>query len=216
MRIVLTLTLALFCVSGVPPSYGQAPQARPLDIYVVDVEGGQATLVVSPSGQSMLVDAGWPGFEGRDPGRIEAAMKQAGVSRIDYFVATHYHTDHIGGVPALAARRDDLHIKSPNRNLVARLHLQVLALRAGVGVRLEEGVGTLARFDRRTVIDERLDRKFLGELRHAADVIGVIVRGDEIVDLRHARLLGRRGDAIRVTALEARPAGVHEQRLSRR
>ncbi len=104
MRIVLTLTLALFCVSGVPPVQGQALAARPLDIYIVDVEGGQATLVVSPSGESMLVDTGWPGFEGRDAGRIEAAMQQAGVSRIDYLVVTHYHTDHVGGVPALAAK----------------------------------------------------------------------------------------------------------------
>jgi len=104
MRNVLTLTFALFCVLDVPPLHGQTPSARPLDIYIVDVEGGQATLVVSPSGESMLVDTGWPGFEGRDAARIEAAMKQAGVSRIDYLVVTHYHTDHAGGLPALAAR----------------------------------------------------------------------------------------------------------------
>jgi competence protein ComEC len=77
---------------------------KPLDIYFIDVEGGQSTLVVSPSGESMLIDAGWPGFDGRDASRILAAAKQAGVTKIDYLVVTHYHTDHAGGVAPLAAR----------------------------------------------------------------------------------------------------------------
>ena len=77
---------------------------KPLDIYFIDVEGGQATLAVSPSGESLLVDAGWPGFNGRDADRIAATARQAGVSRIDYLVVTHYHTDHAGGVPELAMR----------------------------------------------------------------------------------------------------------------
>ena len=77
---------------------------KPLDIYFIDVEGGQATLVASPSGESMLIDTGWPGFDGRDAGRIVATAKQAGISKIDYLVITHYHTDHAGGVPQLAAR----------------------------------------------------------------------------------------------------------------
>lgn len=80
-------------------------QARQtLDIHFIDVEGGQATLIVSPSGESMLVDTGYVGFNGRDADRIAAAVKQAGLSRIDYLVVTHYHADHVGGVPALAAR----------------------------------------------------------------------------------------------------------------
>jgi beta-lactamase superfamily II metal-dependent hydrolase len=89
---------------GAAASASAQSAAKPLDVYFVDVEGGQATLIVSPSGESLLIDAGWPGFEGRDASRIEAAMKQAGVARIDYLLVTHFHTDHVGGVPALAAK----------------------------------------------------------------------------------------------------------------
>ena len=64
--------------------------AKPLEIYFIDVEGGQATLFVSPSGQSMLVDTGWRGFNGRDTDRIAAAAKHAKIKEIDYVVITHY------------------------------------------------------------------------------------------------------------------------------
>jgi len=75
-----------------------------LRIYFVDVEGGQATLFVTPAKQSLLIDTGWPGNEGRDADRIVAAAKEAGIHKIDYVVITHFHTDHVGGVPQLAAR----------------------------------------------------------------------------------------------------------------
>ncbi len=78
--------------------------AQNLDIYFIDVEGGQATLIVAPSGESLLVDTGWPGFGGRDAERIVAAAHSANLKRIDYVVVTHYHTDHVGGVPQLAER----------------------------------------------------------------------------------------------------------------
>ena len=78
--------------------------AETLRVCFIDVEGGQATLFVSPSGQSLLVDAGWPGFNGRDADRIAATAKAAGVKQIDYLLVTHYHMDHVGGVPPLAAK----------------------------------------------------------------------------------------------------------------
>lgn len=77
---------------------------KTLDIYFIDVEGGQSTLIVSPSGQSMLVDVGWPGFNGRDGDRILKTAKKAGLKQIDYVLVTHYHTDHVGGVEQLVDR----------------------------------------------------------------------------------------------------------------
>jgi beta-lactamase superfamily II metal-dependent hydrolase len=87
--------------------------ARALDIYFIDVEGGQSTLIVTPAGESLLVDAGFPGDgtfaslpgdprQARDPGRILAAIKDAGLKRIDYLLITHFHADHDGGVVELA------------------------------------------------------------------------------------------------------------------
>lgn len=77
---------------------------KPLQMYSIDVEGGQSTLVVSPSGESLLIDTGWSDFNGRDADRIVAAAKAAGVSQLDYVLITHYHRDHVGGVPQLAER----------------------------------------------------------------------------------------------------------------
>ena len=73
-------------------------------IYTVDVEGGQATLLVGPAGSSLLVDAGWPGKNGRDVERIRDAMKDAGIIKIDKLLTTNYHTDHVGGMPELVKR----------------------------------------------------------------------------------------------------------------
>lgn len=89
----------------------------PLRIIPVDVEGGAATLYVTPQGHSLLIDTGWPaGIGGPRPApgatpepspssaeRIVAAAKAAGLSRIDYLIISHYHVDHIGGVHDLMA-----------------------------------------------------------------------------------------------------------------
>jgi competence protein ComEC len=80
----------------------QGATTKPLQIYVLDTEGGKATLFVSPTGQTALLDSGNPG--GRDTDRIMAALADAGVTQIDYLVTTHYHGDHVGGLEELAKR----------------------------------------------------------------------------------------------------------------
>ena len=109
-----SLLLALAVLAAFPAlrqasvSSGQAAQtrtAKSLDIYVVDVEGGNATLFVSPSGESVLIDTGNAGAAAvRDAGRIMAAVKDAGVTQIDHLITTHWHGDHFGGMAELAAR----------------------------------------------------------------------------------------------------------------
>jgi len=75
---------------------------RTLEIYWVDVEGGGATLIVTPTGESLLVDSGNP-FE-REPGRIyKVAAEVAGLKKIDHLVTTHFHADHFGGAAELSA-----------------------------------------------------------------------------------------------------------------
>ena len=92
-------------VLSAPVAVAQTRTAKTLDIYVIDVEGGNAVLFVTPSGESLLVDTG-NGGDGavRDAGRIMAAAKEAGVTQIDHVIITHYHGDHIGGLSELATR----------------------------------------------------------------------------------------------------------------
>jgi beta-lactamase superfamily II metal-dependent hydrolase len=100
---LLAYVLALSCF--VPPQTGHGQDsAKPLRIYFIDVEGGQSTLLVSPTGESLLIDTGWPGNSGRDTGRIESAMADAGIAKLDFVLITHFHVDHVGGVPGLVQR----------------------------------------------------------------------------------------------------------------
>ena len=83
----------------------QTRTSKTLDIYVIDVEGGNAQLWVSPSGESVLIDTGNAGAAAvRDADRIMAAAKEAGVTQIDHLITTHYHADHVGGLAELATR----------------------------------------------------------------------------------------------------------------
>lgn len=101
MRNPLRIAILLFAAAASLPA--QTP-GKPLRIYAIDVEGGKSTLYVAPSGESLLVDTGYADNDNRDANRIVAAATAAGVKRIDYLVITHYHADHTGGVPQLAAK----------------------------------------------------------------------------------------------------------------
>jgi beta-lactamase superfamily II metal-dependent hydrolase len=86
-------------------SVAQTRTSKTLDVYVVDVEGGNATLFVSPSGESLLIDTGNAGAAApRDAGRIVDAMKAAGLTKIDHLITTHWHGDHFGGMAELASK----------------------------------------------------------------------------------------------------------------
>jgi len=106
MFIKYALTLAFCCILTLSSAFAlpSASPAKSLQIYFIDVEGGQATLFVTPSGQSLLIDTGWPNNNNRDAGRIVAAAHDAGVTKIDFVLITHYHDDHVGGAPQLAAK----------------------------------------------------------------------------------------------------------------
>jgi competence protein ComEC len=102
MRAMISACLALPLLLA-PFVAAQAPTAGTLDLYVIDVEGGNAQLYVSPSGESVLIDSGNGGAgAARDAARIMAAVKDRGLTRIDHLITTHFHGDHVGGLPELA------------------------------------------------------------------------------------------------------------------
>jgi competence protein ComEC len=96
MKNTLRLTLALACAAAVFAD----EKTGTLDVYWVDSEGGGSTLLVTPAGESVLIDTGNPG--GRDPSRIVAAAKSAGLTKLDYVLITHWHMDHFGGAAEVA------------------------------------------------------------------------------------------------------------------
>jgi competence protein ComEC len=107
MRTTAILTLVLAIGATMPDrAVAQTGTSPTLDVYVIDVEGGNAVLFVSPSRESLLMDTGNAGAVAapRDAGRIVDAMKAAGVQRIDHLITTHWHGDHFGGMAELASR----------------------------------------------------------------------------------------------------------------
>ncbi len=109
-------------------AFAQTRTGKTLDVYVVDVEGGNATLFVAPSGESLLIDSGNGGAAApRDAARILAAASDAGLAQIDHLVTTHYHGDHVGGLAELAGRIPIRHFidhgpnVQPNENIDAFL-----------------------------------------------------------------------------------------------
>jgi beta-lactamase superfamily II metal-dependent hydrolase len=99
MKRLAVTAAAIVALTSAPMAQRGTP-SKPLEIYVVDTEGGKAALWVAPGGQSVLIDSGNPG--NRDLDRIMAAIKDAGVKQIDFLISTHYHIDHIGGLLELA------------------------------------------------------------------------------------------------------------------
>jgi competence protein ComEC len=100
MRFVFFLLLA----AGALLAKDRPSKANNLVVYLVDVEGGQATFIVTPEGESVLIDAGWSGNDARDASRIAAVAKLAKIDRIDYLVLTNYQPDHAGGVAQLVQK----------------------------------------------------------------------------------------------------------------
>ena len=96
------LTAAL--LFGVSASSVAQTRTGKLTIDFIDVEGGQSTLFIAPSGESLLIDTGWDKHDNRDADRIVAAAHKAGLSRIDFVLITHFHDDHVGGVAQLTAK----------------------------------------------------------------------------------------------------------------
>jgi competence protein ComEC len=108
----------LLLASLVPLFVFSASAPKTLTFYTIDVEGGKSVLVVSPSGESMLIDAGWAAVGNRESStrQVIAALKGAGLKQLDYLVISHFDVDHLGDVPALAERFPIRHIMDHGRS----------------------------------------------------------------------------------------------------
>src|SRR5947199_8319865 len=95
MKHTFTLLAFVFAVAA-------AAQTRNLEVYWIDVEGGASTLFVSPTGESLLFDTGFPGNGDRDAKRIQAAAQSAGLRQIDHVVISRGDADQEGAVNALS------------------------------------------------------------------------------------------------------------------
>lgn len=112
-RILAALIITVLSAGACTTSSNTLKKPETLDIYFIDVEGGQATLIITPGGETLLIDAGYPGQgksdpipgdarNARDAQRIAEAAADANISRIDYLLISHFHADHFGGVMELA------------------------------------------------------------------------------------------------------------------
>jgi beta-lactamase superfamily II metal-dependent hydrolase len=101
MRKILSAAILASALLGVPAASVSQEVGKSLRIYWIDVEGGAATLVVTPEGGTLLMDCGWPGK--RDAERIAKTVAAAGAKKIDHYLTSHYHTDHWGCMAELAA-----------------------------------------------------------------------------------------------------------------
>src|SRR5438128_2182212 len=99
---LIVLALVALITGSVRPGLAADSPAGHLKIVFIDVEGGASTLIVTPLGESVLIDSGWERDDGRDALRIQEAARIAGASRIDHLITTHWHMDHYGGVARLA------------------------------------------------------------------------------------------------------------------
>ncbi len=165
-------------------------QSRTLDIYWVDVEGGAATLFVAPSGESMLIDTGFDVGD-RDAQRIAAAAKTAGLRRIDHVIISHYHTDHVGGLAALAKLIPLGRIYSPGDKIEPANQKWLDVVRATAG-------------DRRTIVKP-------GDKVPLSGVEVQIVASDEALIAQPLR--GGGPNPLCATAEEKAPAGFENQRM---
>jgi competence protein ComEC len=159
--------MGLFAVSLLLALFTSAAQTQnTLDVYVIDVEGGKAMLVKSPSGQSMLVDAGWPGFNGRDTDRILEAVKAADLKQIDTLVVTHLDVDHLGDVPMLLS-------KFPVRRIVDNGPLQTT------------GKGVEKRFEAYAAVRDKMPHEVVklgGKIPFQGAEVTVIAAGAEVIE----------------------------------
>ena len=119
LPVVLTLSGLGWVAGGQVATQSSRPAPasarKTLDIYISDTEGGKGTLFVSPSGETVLIDPGTPGD--RDVGRIMDMIHDAGVTKIDYLISTHYHTDHVGGLQEIVKRIPVAHFMDHGANV---------------------------------------------------------------------------------------------------
>jgi beta-lactamase superfamily II metal-dependent hydrolase len=134
--------VAFLALSVSLPAFADPQESKSLRIYWIDVEGGAATLVVTPEGGSLLMDCGWPGT--RDADRIAATAKAAGLTQIDHYLTSHFHTDHWGAIAELSERipiAKYYHHAFPEgaKDVEAKIKDAYLKVSAGKSVVLEAG-----------------------------------------------------------------------------